>query len=150
MKALILTCLALAVSALAAFAESPKTENKGWEKACGGSNITVTSVAGKIVTVDAFVEHFAEGRQWQCHFKDGKIISAVYRHFTVTRKAAGDAGEFTTELNEDRAEVFHFPNHDLSKLEPELRKDLTEVIAMAKKPGEQDGAGQPATRAESK
>jgi hypothetical protein len=136
MKTLILTFLTVAVSVLAAFSENPKTENKDWEKACGGSNIAVTSVAGKIVTVDAYVEHFAEGRQWQCHFKNGEIISAVYRHFTVARKSAGDAGEFTTELNEDRVEVFHFPDHVLSKLEPELRKDLSEVIAIAKNQGE--------------
>jgi hypothetical protein len=141
MKTLILTCMTLAVSALVAFAEAPTTENKEWEKACGGSNIAVTSVAGKIVTIDAFVEHFAEGRQWQCHFKDGKIISAVFRHFTVTRKAAGDAGEFTTELNEDRVEVFHFPDHDHSKLEAGLRKDLSEVIAIAKQPSEQVSGG---------
>lgn len=141
MKKLLQACLALAVSASAAFAEAPKTENMEWEKACGGSNIAVTSVAGKIVAIDAFVEHFAEGRGWQCHFKDGKIISAVFRHFTVTRKAAGDAGEFTTELDEDRVEVFHFPDHDLSKLEPGLRKDLSEVITIAKQQGEQASAG---------
>lgn len=132
MKTLILTCLTFAVGASAAFAEAPKTENKDWEKACGGSNIAVTSVAGKILTIHAFVEHFAEGRQWQCHFKDGKIISAVFRRFIVTRKAAGDVGEFTTELDEDRVEVFHFPDHDLAKLDEGLRKDLSEVIAIAR------------------
>ncbi len=144
MKALILIGLSLIAGAFMAFAEKPKTENKDWEDACGGSNISVTSIAGKIVTIDASVEHFAEGRQWQCHFKDGKIVSAVYRHFTVTRKAAGDAGEFTTELNEDRVQAFHFPEHDLSMLAPELRKDLAQVIAIAKGKGEQDGGGQPA------
>ena len=144
MKPLILTSLTLVLAALAAIAEAPKTENKDWEQACGGSNIAVTSVAGKIVVIDAFAEHFAEGRQWQCHFKDGKIVSAVFRHFIVTRKAAGDAGEFTTELEEDRVEVFHFPDHDLSKLDAEMRKDLSEVIAIAKQ-GEQGVGGQPAT-----
>ena len=134
MNALIVICLAIALSSSAAFAEAPKTENKDWEKACGGSNIAVTSVAGKILTIDAFVEHFAEGRQWQCHFRDGKIISAVFRQFTVTRKAAGAAGEFTTDLDENRVEVFHFPDHDISKLDAELRKDLSEVMAIAKQP----------------
>ena len=129
-------CCASRYFAAGGIFRKPKGGNKDWEKACGGSNIAVTSVAGEIVTVDAFVEHFAEGRQWQCHFKDGQIISAVFRHFTVARKAAGDAGEFTTELNEDRVEVFHFPDHDLSKMNPELRKDLTEVIAIAKNQGE--------------
>ncbi len=138
MKALILIGLSLFAGVFAALADKPKTENKDWEQACGGSNIAVTSVAGKIVTIDAVAEHFAEGRQWQCHFKDGEIISAVYRHFTVTRKAADDAGQFTTESKEDRVEVFHLPDHDLSKLDPELRKDLAEVIAIAKNQGEQD------------
>lgn len=116
-----------------------------WEKACGGSNIAVTSVSGKIVSIDAFVEHFAEGRQWACHFKDGEIISAVYRHFTLTRKSAGDAGEFTTELTEDRAEAFHFPDHALDKMEPALKKDLSEIIAIAtKQAGQADAANRSA------
>ena len=141
MKSLILIGLSLVAIASTVFAEKPKTENKDWEQACGGSNVAFISIAGKIVTVDAFVEHFAEGRQWQCHFKDGAIISAVYRHFNVTRKAAGDAGEFTTELDENRVEVFHFPDHDLSKMEPGLRKDLSKVINIAKGQGKQVSGG---------
>ena len=137
MKSFILIGLSLFACDFAALADKPKTENKEWEQACGGSNIAVTSVSGKIVTIDAVAEHFAEGRQWQCHFKDGEIITAVYRHFTVKRKPAGDAGEFITESQEDRVEVFHLPDHDLSKLDPELRKDLTELIAIAKNQGEQ-------------
>jgi len=139
MKTPILTSWMLAACVSVAFAEAPLTEEKDWEQACGGSNIVVTSVAGKLVTIDAFVEHYAEGRQWQCHFKDGQIISAVYRHFTVTRKIVGDGGEFTTESKEDRVEVFHFPEHDLSKLEAGLRKDLSEVIAIAKNKNESEG-----------
>ena len=149
MKALLLTCLTLTASALASVAEKPKTENKAWEKACGGSNIAVTKVGGKIVTIDAFVEHFAEGRQWQCHFKDGKIVSAVYRHFTVTRKSAGDAGEFTTVLTENQVEVFHFPDHQISGLDPQKKKDLLKILGIAKNNAEQDGADQPATAPES-
>ncbi|MBB5035787.1 hypothetical protein [Prosthecobacter dejongeii] len=145
-----LILLALLGSSIIAFAEKPQTENRDWEQACGGSNIAVTSVAGKIVCIDAFVEHFAEGRQWVCHFKGGEIISALFRHFKVIRKSAGEAGEFTTELDEDRTEVFHFPDHDLSKMDPDLKKDLLEVIAKATKPGEQGGAGQSGAGSESR
>ena len=134
MKILLFIGLSLIASVSVAFAEKPKTVYKDWEKACNASHIAVTSVAGKIVAIDAMVEHFAEGRQWQCHFKEGKIISAVYRHFTITRKPSDDDGEFTTELNEDRVEVFHFPDHDMSKMEAKLKKDLSEVIAIANSP----------------
>lgn len=129
MKSLTLIGLSLIAGAMAAWAEPPKTENKDWEKACGGSNIAVTSVAGKILAIEAFVEHAAEARQ--CHFKDGKIVSAVYRHFIVTRQATEDATAFRTVLHEDRAEAFHFPDHDLSQVAPELRRDLAEVMAIA-------------------
>lgn len=126
-----LAALALAFTALSAVAGKPTTENKDWEQACEGSNIAVTSVDGKWVTIEAFAQHFAEGRQWQCHFKDGEIVSAVYRHFTVTRKIAGDAGEITTELDEDRVEVFHFPDHQITEMDLEFRKDLMEILAIA-------------------
>lgn len=131
MKSLTLIGLSLIAGALAAWAEPPKTENKDWEKACGGSNIAVTSVAGKILAIEAFVEHAAEARQWQCHFKDGKIVSAVYRHFLVTRQATEGSTAFRTELHEDRAEAFHLPDHDLSQVAPELQRDLAEVMAIA-------------------
>lgn len=137
MKPRRLILLALGITALAAAAEKPVTENKDWEQACGGSNIAVTSRGGKLVAIDAFVEHFAEGRRWQCHFKDGKMVSALYRHFIVTRKPAGDAGEFTTELNEDRVEVFHFPDHPFVGMDPGLKKDLMEVLAIATSKGGQ-------------
>ena len=130
MKTLTLIGLSLIAGAMA-LAEPPRTENKDWEKACGGSNIAVTSVAGKIIAIEAFVEHATEARQWQCHFKNGKIVSAVYRHFIVTRQATADAAAFRTELHADRAEAFHFPDHDLSHLAPELNRDLTEVMAIA-------------------
>jgi hypothetical protein len=131
MKTLTLIGLSVIAGAMATLAEPPKTENKDWEKACGGSNIAVTSVAGKIIAIEAFVEHSTEARQWQCHFKDGKIVSAVYRHFIVTRQATADAAAFRTELHADRAEAFHFPDHDLSHLAPELKRDLTKVMAIA-------------------
>ncbi|SKB05356.1 hypothetical protein SAMN02745166_04243 [Prosthecobacter debontii] len=130
-KLLILALLPVFTSALPAWGEPPKTEHKDWEKACGGSQITITRVGDHMVTLEAFAEHFAEGRQWQCHFQDGQIISAAYRHFIVTRKNAGDAGEFTTEQIEDRVEVFHFPDHDFTQLDPALKKDLSELLALA-------------------
>ena len=114
-----------------AVGQPPTTEDKDWEQACGGSNIQVTRVSGKIVLIDALAEHFAEGRQWVCHYKNGQIVSAMYRHYIVSRKAAGDAGQFTTELKDDKVEVFHFPNHEIKGLDPALDKDLKEVISIA-------------------
>ena len=113
----------------------PTTEDKDWEQACGGSNIRVTKVAAKIVLIDAIAEHFAEGRQWVCHLKDGKIVSAMYRHFIVTRKGVGDAGQFTTVLNDDRIEVFHFPDHEVRGLPCALEGDLKEVLSIATSKG---------------
>ena len=131
MKMLTYLLVGLATSALVAFAEKPTTENKEWGNACGGSNIAVTSVAGRIVSIDAVMENFSEGRQWQCHFKDGKIVTALYRHYMVTRKAEGDAGEFSTQLDEDKVELFYFSDHQISVTDPALKKDLLEVVAIA-------------------
>ena len=131
MKMLIYLFVGLGTSALVAFAEKPITENKEWGNACGGSNIAVTSVAGRMVSIDAVMENFAEGRQWQCHFKDGKIVTALYRHYLVTRKAEGDAGEFSTELKEDKVELFYFSDHQIVIKDPALRNQLLEVIAIA-------------------
>ncbi len=124
--------LITATLTLGAFAaEKPVTVSKEWEQACGGSNIQVTSVQGKIVMVDAEAEHFADGRQWVCHFKDGKIVSALYRHFKVVRKAVGNAGQFTTEQVDDQLEVFHFPNHQIKGLDPARAKDLKDMLVSA-------------------
>jgi len=57
----------------------------------------------------------------------------MYRHFLVTRKSVGDGGEFTTVLNEDRIEVFHFPDHQIGEMDPILKKDLMELLAIAPK-----------------
>lgn len=119
----------LSLSAMAA--EKPVTVNKDWEDSCGGSNIEVTTVQGKIVKVDAEAEHFADGRQWLCLFKDGKVVSALYRHFKVVRRAVGDAGQFTAEQVDDQIEVFHFPRHKIAGLDPSRAKDLKEVLTIA-------------------
>ncbi len=138
MKTFTYFLVAITASAIAAFAGKPTTENKEWGNACGGSNIAVTSVADRIISIDAVIEHFAEGRQWECHFKDGKIVTALYRHFIVTRKPEGDAGEFSTELDEDKVELFYFPGHQISVTDPVLKKDLLEVIAIATQKGKPD------------
>ena len=64
----------------------PKTIDVEWQNACGGSNIRVTHVGHQIVLVDASVEHFHEGWQWICLYKDGVIVAATYRHYDVTRR----------------------------------------------------------------
>ena len=112
-------------------ADEPRTTDLEWEQACGGSNICVTQVDRRIVAIEAFAEHFHEARQWQCHYKDGKIVSALYRHSKVTRKKAGDAGEFTTELNDDVVAVYHFPDHKITGMPPHLLEDLRTVITKA-------------------
>ena len=131
MKMLTYLLVGLATSALVAFAEKPTTENKEWGNACGGSNIAVTSVAGRIVSIDAVMENFSEGRQWQCHFKDGKIVTALYRHYIVTRKSEGDGGEFSTVLKEDMMELFYFPDHQIVIKDTDLKNELLEVLAIA-------------------
>jgi hypothetical protein len=110
-------------------AGEPKVTDLDWEQACGGSNIRVTRVDGRIVSIEAFAEHFYEARQWQCHYTDGQIVSALYRHSKVTRKAVGDAGEFTTELHDDLVVTYHFPKHELAGMPSDLLEDLRTVIA---------------------
>jgi hypothetical protein len=127
----ILFALAVGLHANIACASELKIINIPWEQACGDSNIRVTRVNGRITAIEAFSEHFHEARQWQCHFKDGKIVSALYRHSIVTRKAAGDAGEFTTEWQDDVVSTYHFSNHTVTNMPTELLKDLQSVIAKA-------------------
>jgi hypothetical protein len=117
---------------IAALAGTPTIIDVDWENACGGSNIRVTRVDGRIVSINAEVEHYWEGRQWVCHFVDGKIVSALYRHFTVTRKAAPEReAAFTTEQHDDLIKAFHFPDHKLTGMENTLMEDLQDVIAKA-------------------
>jgi hypothetical protein len=133
----VLSFLFLALlSPILASAGPPKVTDIDWENACGGSNIRVTRVDGHIVLIDAEVEHYSEGRHWVCHFFDGRIISALYRHFTVKRKMAeGKEGAFTTEQHDDLIKTFHFPNHKLTGMEKELTEDLQDVIARANAKG---------------
>jgi len=121
----------LLIAAAVAIAGTPTETDVEWEPACGGSNIKVARVDGQIVSISGFAEHFAEGREWQCHYTNGKIVSALYRHYTVSRKAAGDAGEFTTEQHTDILRVFHFPDHQLKGLDSDLLDDLKTVISKA-------------------
>ena len=113
--------------------EKPVTKDVAWEQACGGSNISVTRVKNSIVLIDAYVEHFSEGRQWLCHYKDGKIISAVYKHFSVKRVFGEGERGFTIETEEDVVKVFHFPDHEIKGMKDDMLKDLKEVISLAKK-----------------
>jgi len=76
----------IATFQIVSVAGEPKDTNIDWENACNGSNIRITRVDGKIVSIDAFVEHHFEGRQWQCHYTDGKIVSALYRHLWSSAK----------------------------------------------------------------
>ena len=129
----VISFVVAAVASLASvvLAGQPKVTDVDWEQACGGSNIRVTRVDGRIVAIEAFVEHFYEARQWQCHYKEGQIISALYRHSKVTRKTVGDAGQFTTELHDDIVRTYHFPDHKLTGMPRDLLEDLQTVITRA-------------------
>ena len=132
-RLLLLLPIVMWLSPLDAFAGKPKVTDVEWEPACGGSNIRVTRVDRQIVSIEAAVEHFAEGREWICLFKDGKIVSVLYRHFNVKRKQVEEKdGAFTTEQHDDIVQTFHFPDHKLSGMDKKLMKDLQEVIAKAK------------------
>jgi hypothetical protein len=114
-----------------ASAGEPQIADVDWEDACGGSNIRVTRVDGAVVAIDASVEHYHEARQWQCHFLRGEIVSALYRHSKVTRKAAAEEGAFTTELHDDVVTTFYFPDHKLTGMPHDLLEDLQTVLAKA-------------------
>lgn len=111
--------------------DKPEIESKEWEEACGGSNIQVTRIEGKLVLIEAYAEHYSEAREWVCLFQDGKVLSAIYKHSVVNRVAGGKEGEYTTKTTADRVKVFHFPNHQLEGMNPALLKDLQAVITMA-------------------
>jgi hypothetical protein len=126
-----LAAITLAYAGLPALAGEPKITEVDWENACGGSNIRVTRVDGAIVAIDASVEHYYEARQWECHFVRGQIISALYRHSKVKRKATAQEDAFTTELQDDLVTTFQFPNHKLTGMPQELLEDLQAVLAKA-------------------
>ncbi len=127
--------IAIAVVTLQRVADAglPQVTDLDWEQACEGSHIRVTRVDGRIVALEAFAEHYHEARQWQCHFERGNIISALYRHSTVERKAAsGDAnGSFTTELHDDVGATYHFPDHKLTGVPAALLEDLRSILSKA-------------------
>jgi len=130
--------VAVLITPILALSSQPVITDVDWESACGGSNIRVTRVDGYILSIDAEVEHYSEGRQWVCHFVNGQIISALYRHFTVKRKMAPghtDDGAFTTEQHDDVVKTFHFPNHKLTGMDKELGDDLQDVITRANQKG---------------
>lgn len=132
-RLLLLLSIVMWLSPVDAFAGKPIVIDVEWEPACGGSNIRVTRVDRQIVAIEAEIEGSTQGWQWNCHFKDGEIISALYRHFTVKRKIAeGKDGAFTTEQHVDKVQTFHFPDHKLSGMDKALLKDLQKVIAKAK------------------
>ena len=136
MKRLLQLFLTAVFSATLLAGDKPEIENKEWEEACGGSNIQVTRVAGKLVLIEAYVEHYSEAREWMCLYQDGHILSAIYKHSLIKRIAGSKEGEYTTKTNEDQVKVFHFPNHQLEGMNSSLLKDLQEVITIAnsKKP----------------
>ncbi|MFT4548875.1 MAG: hypothetical protein ACI9MB_002843 [Verrucomicrobiales bacterium] len=135
----------LAACSLAA-AEEYKEEDTEWENEPEGSTIRVTSFAGKVAAIFAYSNGKVEGKSWDCHFKDGEIISAIYRHYRMTTKSIGE-GRVIPKPKYDRLEVFHFPDHQLTGLDVGLKKELTQIIANATNQG---GARQPTTAPESK
>lgn len=132
-RLLLLLPIVMWLSLVDALAGKPTVTDVEWEPSCNGSNIKVTRVDRQIVAIEAYVQHSYEGREWICLFKDGKIVSVLYRHFNVKRKQVeGKDGDFTTELHDDIVKTFHFPDHKLSGMDKSLLKDLQDVIAKAK------------------
>lgn len=116
-----------------AFSAEIETVGLDWEEACGGSCITVTKVDGKTALIEAFAQHFAESRAWSCHFVDGKIVSATYRHHVSKHTLKKPDEEILTEWICDCVNVFHFPDHNLLGLDPEFENELKEILARTNK-----------------
>jgi len=117
-----------------AFAAKPviTITNVEWEPACGGSNIKVTRVDGKIVAVEAYIETSREGREWYCHYVDERVSSVLYKHYKCIRKTF-ENGTFAVTPQYDRALVFPIKNHKLDNIPKKLREDLMEVLEKAQK-----------------
>jgi hypothetical protein len=124
--------IALLALTLAATAAEPEVIDVDWEPACGGSNIRITTVAGRMQLVEAFAEHHAEAREWICAFKDGVLLSATFRHYKISRDATAETGEFNTTMTLEKITVFAVVDGALDKMEPSLRTDLDEVLDKAK------------------
>ena len=103
-----------------------------WEQACEGSSIRVTSKDGQLLLVEASVQHFAEARDWICVFKEGALISAAYRHYTISRKPKGDSGEFEIQSTLDHLETFKAEQGILQKAPANLKADLETVLGKAR------------------
>ena len=102
-----------------------------WAPACGGSNIRVTRVDGKIVNVEAFLERSFDSAVWQCHYVDGRVSSVLYTHYKLNDKWAVD--EEPPKFLCDRVLVFPIKNHKLDNIPKELREELIEILAKAQK-----------------
>lgn len=103
-----------------------------WEPACDGSSIKVTSQDGKLVLIEASAWHFAEARDWILVFKDGTLLTASYRHYTLSRKEKGDSGEFEIQSTLDRVETFQAERGVAQKIPAELKADLETVLSKAR------------------
>ena len=103
-----------------------------WEPACEGSSITVTTQNGQLALVEASAWHFAEAREWICVFKDGSLLTVTYRHYTLSRKAKGDSGEFEIQSTLDRVETFVAEHGVVHKVPVTLKTDLETVLSKAR------------------
>jgi hypothetical protein len=104
-----------------------------WEPACEGSSITVTSQKGQLVLVEASAWHFAEAREWFCVYKDGSLLAVTFRHYTLSRKAKGDSGEFEVQSTLDQIETFQAEHGVVQKVPEALKADLETVLSKARK-----------------
>ncbi len=103
-----------------------------WEPACEGSSITVISQSGKLVLVEASAWHFAEARDWIFVFKDGTLLTASYRHYSLIRKEKGDSGEFEIQSTLDRVETFQAELGVAQKVPADIKTDLETVLSKAR------------------
>ncbi|MBL9179380.1 MAG: hypothetical protein JNM65_15055 [Verrucomicrobiaceae bacterium] len=103
-----------------------------WEPACDGSSIKVTSQDGKLALIEASAWHFAEARDWILVFKDGTLLSASYRHYTLNRKEKGDSGEFEIQSTLDQVKIFQAERGGVQKIPAELKTDLETILSKAR------------------
>jgi len=104
-----------------------------YEQSCGGSNIRVTRVDGKIVAVDAYAERSFDRKEWQCHYVDGRVNSVLYTHYKLNRKWAEEGGPYAQKFQCDRVLVFPIKDHKLDNVPKELRDDLIDVLTRVQK-----------------
>ena len=114
------------------FAGELKTEVLDWEKACGGSSITVTTKDGQVVLIEAVATHFAETREWTCPFKAGQMVSATYREYQLIRSSDPDADQGVIDSKLKRLEVFSVREGRLDGMGDALKKDFDEFMRIVK------------------